>query len=44
MGQKEKEKEEGESQVVVNDIINCSSRAYRSYFFADDLAVGYLEF
>lgn len=42
MSVRQKEREEGESQVVANDIINSANKVYRSYIFADDLAVGYL--
>lgn len=38
----QKEREEGESQVVANDIINSVSKVYRSYILSDNIAVGYL--
>lgn len=40
----QKQRQQGQSQVVANDIINSAAKVHRSYIFCDNLAVGYLQF
>ena len=40
----DRQREEGVAESSVSDIVSCTKKPYRTYFFVNDLAVGYLEF